>query len=282
MLIFLATVLTGVVAGVLSGMFGIGGGIITTPAIRLFVGVPQLIAVGTPLVAIIPSALTGAVSYLRAGLADVRSGIILGAVGSVAAVAGAWLTRLVGGTTVLVLTAVLILYTAADMLLQVLRPPRPREETAATLEDTGEEADAFRPLDPKDAAPPTEIRPSVPMLLAMGGMAGLYSGFLGLGGGMVIVPLLSRWAHFPMKRAVGTSLFAIAVLAIPGTVMHAILGHIDWTVALGLTIGVVPGALVGARISHGSSDRLLRLGFAAMLLGVGLWLGVSELLGGPV
>ena len=78
---------------------------------------------GTPLVAIIPSAITGALSYARNGLADVRSGVVLGLSGALTAVLGAWSTRLVGGPVVLVATAVLILYVAADMLLQVVPTP---------------------------------------------------------------------------------------------------------------------------------------------------------------
>ena len=116
---FLATVAIGFASGVLSGMFGIGGGVITTPAIRLLLGAPALVAVGTPLVALIPSVVTGAISYARARVCDLRGGVTLGLAGALTAVVGAWLTRLVGGTFVLVATAVLILVMAADMARQV-------------------------------------------------------------------------------------------------------------------------------------------------------------------
>lgn len=256
-MVVLATVLVGLVAGVLSGMFGIGGGIVTTPAIRLLLGYPALVAVGTPLIAIIPSAIAGAVSYHRSGVSDTRAGLLVGIVGSFSAVLGAWLTRLVGGQVVLLVTAGLILFTAGEMLLQAIRPPKTHAEDGTALV--------------------VEARPL--KLAAVGLAAGVYSGFLGLGGGFVLVPMLTRWLRFPIKRAVGTSLVAIALLAVPGAIAHAVLGNIDWVLAIGLVAGVVPGALIGARVTLGASDRFLRVAFAAMLIIVGVWLGVSEVVG---
>lgn len=274
----LATVAIGFVSGVLSGMFGIGGGIVTTPAIRLLLGAPALVAVGTPLVAIIPSAVTGALSFKRQGLADVRSGLVMGLFGSLTAVAGAGLTRVVGGPIVLVATAALILYVAVDMVVRALRDraePQSAEEADAALlaEGTLSEADSRPTGDP--GLPP----PPLPRLMGVGIVTGFYSGFLGLGGGFVLVPLLNRWLHLPLKRAIGTSLVAIAVLSVPGAITHAALGNVDWAIALGLVIGVIPGAALGARIAIGSSDRFLRLGFAALLAVTGIWLATTEIVG---
>ena len=110
-----------------------------------------------------------------------------------------------------------------------------------------------------------------------GAATGLYSGFLGLGGGFVLVPLLTRWLRYPIKCAIGTSLVAIAILAVPGAITHVVIGNVDWAIAAGLTIGAIPGAVVGSRIGLGASDRALRLGFASLLALTGLWLAASEL-----
>ena len=259
---FLATVAIGFASGVLSGMFGIGGGVVTTPAIRLLLGAPALVAVGTPLVALIPSVATGAISYARARVCDLRGGVTLGLAGALTAIVGAWLTRLVGGTFVLVATAVLILVMAADMARQVLGRPESAgsDEKAIAVEAAG---------------PPST--PRLGQLVGAGAVTGLYSGFLGLGGGFVLVPLLTRWLRFPMKCAIGTSLVAITILAVPGAITHAVIGNVDWAIAAGLTIGAIPGAVVGSRIGLGASDRALRLGFASLLALTGLWLAVSEL-----
>lgn len=250
-------VAVGFASGLLSGMFGIGGGVVTTPALRMIVGTSALVAVGTPLPVIIPSAITGAIAYSRRGLADVRSGLTIGAAGSGFAALGALLATRAGGKVVLIATAVLIVYMAGDMLLQAFRPPPGVAlggESTESPERTGFAALAF-----------------------LGAVTGLYSGFLGLGGGFVMVPMLSRWFRFPLKRAVGTSLVAIGLLAVPGTISHYLLGNVDLRLALLMVLGVIPGAWLGARITFGASDRFVRVGFAALLAIAGLLLGASEL-----
>lgn len=249
------TVAVGLVAGILSGMFGIGGGLVTTPAIRLLLGQPELIAVGTPLPVIIPTALAGVLSYRRAGLVDLRTGLAVGAVGGFFAIAGARLTTLVGGDVVLVATAALICWTAADMLFLSFRAPRPQHERD---EHTGRTR-------------------SWAWLAGLGALAGLYSGFLGLGGGFVVVPGLIRYFGFPPKRAVATSLVVVCLMAIPGTITHYVLGNIDLGLALMLALGVVPGAMLGARITTVAHERLVQVSFAVLLLFVGVALAVSEL-----
>ena len=74
-----------------------------------------------------------------------------------------------------------------------------------------------------------------------------------------MVPMLAGVLGMPLKRALGTSLLAIVALVVPGTIVHAALHHIDWTVFLVLTIGAVPGARIGARLALGTKERTLRL-----------------------
>ena len=289
---WLATVAVGLVSGVLSGAFGIGGGLVTTPAIRLLLGYPALVAVGTPLPVIVPGALTGALSYRKRGLADIRAGVTMGAIGSVGSVIGAMLSAKAGGTVVLLATAALIAYAAIDMVLQQVRAgSAARSETNVTNApsmastssawvgegESDESLVALRPVVNLDAA--AGGSPRLSALVAIGSLAGLYSGFLGLGGGFVIVPALTRFAGMPVKRAIGTSLVTVAVLAIPGTLAHALLGHVDWPLALLLALGVVPGAVIGARLTERASDRAVRVSFALLLGVVGVWLAVSEIAG---
>lgn len=249
------TVAVGFAAGILSGMFGIGGGLVTTPAIRMLLGRPELIAVGTPLPVIIPTALAGAIAYRRAGLVDMRTGIVVGAIGGLFAILGARLTTLVGGDVVLILTAALICWTAGDMLVLALRAPRPEHERVAHAERTR----------------------SWPWLVVLGASAGLYSGFLGLGGGFVVVPWLIRFFGFAPKRAVATSLVVVCLMAVPGTITHYLLGNIDVGLALLLAVGVVPGALLGARITTITHERIVQVAFAVLLLFVGTALAATEL-----
>jgi hypothetical protein len=254
-----APILVGLAAGYLSGQFGIGGGIITTPAIRLLLGYPALIAVGTPLLVVLPTALAGATAYARRGLSDTRAGIVIGAAGAAASVVGALATRLVGGAAVLVITAALILWMAIDMVLLALRgEPRGPEEAPRA---------GRQPLARQRAAG----------LVLLGVVTGLYSGVLGLGGGFVVVPSLVRWFGFDIKRAIGTSLVVVSVLAVPGSLTHLALGNIDLRLAGLLMLGVIPGALVGARVTAVVRGRTIKLAFAALLAVVGIVLGIGEL-----
>lgn len=246
--------LIGLVAGYLSGQFGIGGGIVTTPALRLLLAQPELIAVGTPLPVIIPTAAAGALSYWRRGLTDLRVGVITGLVGGVFSIPGAWATRVVGGEVVLLATALLIGYMAIDMGLLALRPPREADERPTRVDRSR----------------------SWRWLGLLGLVTGLYSGFLGLGGGFVVVPVLARVFGFPLKRAIGTSLVAVTLLAIPGSITHYLLGNVDVGLAVALSLGVVPGAVLGARVTAAAKERSVRLGFAVLLLAVGLALGLTE------
>lgn len=250
----LPAVAIGALAGLLSGMFGVGGGILTTPAIRAL-GYPALVAVGTPLPVIIPTAMTGAYSYWRKGLVDVRAGCVVGACGALVSVFGAVASRAAGGRVVLGLTAVLVLYVAADMARQAFgRDASPR--AAGT----------------KDA-------PGTGSMVAIGALAGAASGFLGLGGGFILVPAFARMLRFPIKRAIGTSLLAISIIAVPGSAAHRMLGHVDVALALALIVGVIPGAWIGSRLTQAADDRWVRMAFAMLLSATGAWLLITQFLG---
>ncbi|MDO8879709.1 MAG: sulfite exporter TauE/SafE family protein [Coriobacteriia bacterium] len=251
----LQAAMIGLVAGYLSGQFGVGGGIVTTPAIRLLLDRPELVAVGTPLPVIIPTAVAGAIAYARRGLIDLRVGVSVGIIGAGFAVLGAWATQLVGGRVVLLVTAGLIAWMAVDMALLAL---------TSTASADARKARAARSASPLKVA-----------LLGVG--AGLYSGFLGLGGGFVVVPVLVRHFGFDMKRAIGTSLVVVSILAVPGSITHYLLGNVEVGLALGLALGVVPGALLGSHVTVRAQEKSVRLAFAGFLAAVGAVLALSEL-----
>ena len=112
-------------------------------------------------------------------------------------------------------------------------------------------------------------------LAVIGVAAGMLSGLLGIGGGILMVPAFSAWVGLELKQTIATSLACVGVFAIPGTLTHWYLGHINWAFAIALTIGVIPGAQIGAHFTISASDRLLRrtvgaaLGALAMVYAVG-------------
>jgi uncharacterized membrane protein YfcA len=235
----------GFAAGVLSGLFGVGGGIVMTPGIQVLLGAPPIVALATPLPVIFPTALAGALAYRRRGEIDTRAAAWLVGPGLLGAALGAWLTELVDTRLLLIVTAALLGWQAIALL-------RKRERRTAGRPATG------------------------PILGGIGALAGLVSGLLGIGGGLVIVPLLVGWVGMPLKRALGTSLLAIVALVIPGTVVHALLGHLDLRICLALVVGAVPGARLGAALALGAKERTLRLVVGCGLLAVACAYGIEQ------
>ena len=108
--------------------------------------------------------------------------------------------------------------------------------------------------------------------------AGLLSGLLGVGGGVLLIPGFLYILRMPIRRAFATSLAVIAVIAIPGTVVHALLHHISWSLALYLAIGSIPGAYLGARLNLRTAERLLYIMFGALLGIFGVLFIVNEII----
>jgi uncharacterized membrane protein YfcA len=241
----------GLLAGILSGMFGVGGGIIMTPAIDAAVSVAPIQAIATPLPVIFPTSITGAYTYAKAGEVDRHAAIWMSSLGLAGAALGAFATELVDPTMLLFVTAALLGWQS----VRIIQGPRTRA------------ADA-------DGSVVT----SAGVYAAIGGGAGVISGLLGIGGGLVMVPLLSGWCRMPLKRALGTSLLTIPALVVPGTVVHAALGNIDWPLVLFLTIGAVPGARIGATIALGTGERTLRRIVGTGMLVIAVLYAVQQLL----
>jgi uncharacterized membrane protein YfcA len=175
--------------------------------------------------------------------------------GIVAAVLGAWISPRVPGDghILMVLTALLLMWSAINMIRSV----KPRETVEAK----------------------TRLRSSKGFLATLTGVcAGGLSGLLGLGGGIIMVPLFRRWLGLPIKNAVATSLICVGCFAVPGTITHALEGGIDWRFALWLTAGVVVGAPFGSKTALKMSDKKLQRVFGLFLAAVAVVYGVGELL----
>ena len=104
------------------------------------------------------------------------------------------------------------------------------------------------------------------------------SGLLGVGGGIVMVPLFRKWLAFPMKNAIATSLICVGLFAIPGTITHTLQGGVDWRYALLLTIGVIPGAPIGAKLALSMDDQKLRKIFGIFLACIAVVYGGGEII----
>lgn len=261
----LLVVAVGFASGILSGMFGVGGAVLTTPGIRVL-GATPIEAVGSTLPAILPGALSGTWRYSRAGMVDWSIAIPSGLLGSVFAVAGAELSDHVNAHYLMLLTAVMLLITGIDNI-------RKRMAHSSALIAAGGST-----IDGADVDSPTTTEPGSPVIVAVvGASAGLLAGLLGIGGGVLLVPAYTAVLRIPPKRAVATSLVAVAMFSIPAMVTHALLGHIDWAFALLLMLGVIPGAQVGAHVTLRGSEARLRLLMGLFFTVLALVYGIGEL-----
>jgi uncharacterized protein len=235
------TLLLGLVTGMLSAMFGVGGAFVSNPGVRVL-GAEPLVAVGTTLPSILPGAASGAVRYQREGLVDWQVVAWASVAGLAAVVGGSLLSHAVPGDGHLLLLAVAVL-----LGFNAWR-------TAFTAPSGGEPDGGGNPAPATAPRVRGGWRPA-----AVGVAAGLLAGLLGVGGGAVMVPAFSELLHLPLKAAIATSLVCAGVFALPATVVHAMLGDVDWRLAVLLTIGVIPGARLGASLTIRAGERRLRL-----------------------
>lgn len=242
------TVIIGFLAGYFSGHFGLGGGLITTPAIRLILGYPSFIAVGTPLLVNIPTALSGAVSYGQKGYVDRQIILPLAASGVLGAIGGSFITGFFSGSFILLLTAMTIFI----LSFRFIRRESPGKRAIAKISNRA--------------------------LAFAGAVIGIFSGFLGLGGGFLLIPFIHLILGRDIKTTFGTSLVIVTAITFPGAVVHYFLGHVNLGLAFLLILGVIPGAILGARVAILLPTQFLRIFFGLLLMGLALYLGYFELL----
>jgi uncharacterized membrane protein YfcA len=263
------TVVLGIGTGVLSGLFGVGGGVISQPGMRLL-GLGPLAVIGTALPVIIPGAASGAFRYVReqlivwpAVVATVPIGLGAAVLGSVAS------ERVPGEGHLLQLVTAGLLGLSSYRMGRVSPAEAPDEPLAET--DAPEAPEHHAGVLATDEAVP------VPRYAAIGAVSGLLSGLLGIGGGVIMVPAFVQLAGIPVKAAIATSLVCVGAFAVPGTITHALQGHVDWRVAIALVGGVIPGARLGAALTIRATDRRLRVTVASFLGATALLYAAGEL-----
>jgi uncharacterized protein len=277
------TLLAGLGTGVLSGMFGVGGAVVSTPAIRVL-GATPLESVGSTLPSVIPSAVSGSLRYLREGLVIRRVALWTALAGLGASVGGALLAGVIPGEghVLMLLTAALLAFTAYRLgdaprsASEATHSPRDVEDPVGDLATPATDLETISELEPVRSVP-TDRRSETWRLGVIGVVAGGLSGLLGLGGGAVMVPAFAAWVRLTIKEAVATSLLCVGALAIPGTVTHAVLGHINWAFAIPLSIAVIPGARLGAHLAIRASARRLRLTVAVGLGAIAVAYAAGEI-----
>jgi uncharacterized membrane protein YfcA len=240
--------LGGLLVGVSLGLLGSGGSILTVPILVYGLGHPEKTAIAESLVIVAGIAAIGSTVYLRTGDVCWKTVMLFGLPGIAGTMLGALLASAVSGSAQLVVFGVVMLFAATSML-------RTRPDT-------------------EDGKPGSNVSAS---LQGLG--VGLLTGFVGVGGGFLIVPALVLLRRMPLRRAVGTSLVVIAINATVGFIgYNAVLPGqpVAWTsVALFLSLGGL-GTVLGGRMHSRINPRHLRRAFAAVLVVIGSFIVVNQ------
>jgi uncharacterized protein len=239
------SVLLSAAIGVALGLFGGGGSVLAVPMLVLVVGLPPSAAVGTSLAMVGTTSLVAGHAHFRRGHVLPRVALLFGLSGLLTAFLGAKLTALVPGSIIMHSFAILMLVVGAGMLFGRARA-------------TGVEAAAIRPA------------PKLGRSIGAGAGVGFITGFMGVGGGFLVVPALIAFAGLDTRQAVGTSLWVIAINSAAGFVGHLDVGRISFGLVGILTSAATVGALVGERVARGVATTKLRRSFGLLVIAVGI------------
>lgn len=275
---FFVPALVGVLIGIASGLLGIGGGTVMVPIFRLAFGMSATMSTATSLFAIIPTSISGAISHVKGKTCIPALGIAAGLGGACLSPVGVWLAQLSPDWLVMLAAALIIGYSAINMFKKAFKL-RPAGQPA-----TGVDAAAAASLtflgDAAASAPTVDdsslSRKQLLQGAAIGLVAGLASGYVGVGGGFIMVPLMLSIIGIPMRKASGTSLIAVMILAIPGVIEQGIIGNINYLAGIAIVIGTIPGAVIGARLVTKVPERTLRLLFGCFLIVAAVMLVLNE------
>lgn len=276
---FVIVALGGLV-GFLSGMFGVGGGFLTTPLL-IFYGIPPAIAVASSATQVTGSSVSGAFTYFRRGQVDVKMGAVLVAGGFVGSVLGSflfrWLKSLGQVDVTIGLIYVLFLGGVGGLMLR---------ESLAELKQMRSGEAAIRKVrrhHPLVAALPLKMRfprsgiyisPIAPFLV--GASVGVLTVIMGVGGGFIMVPAMLYLLGMAASVVVGTSLFQIVFVTAVATLLHASQSQtVDILLAVLLLVGGVVGAQFGARAAQRLPPERLRLFLALLVLAVAVRLAIG-------
>lgn len=291
---FLLAAVCGIGVGMLSGLLGIGGGVVMVPLFRLAFGMGPLAATATSLFTIIPTSLSGMAKHVRNNTAIVRVGVLCGIAGACLSPVGVMAASASPGWMVMAAAASVIAYSSFTMLRKALKAPkasvagspapacaqagaRSSSRGGAPVAESGGASVSSGCVERPAASLKADLTPSfVAKVALIGVVAGFLSGYVGVGGGFIMVPLFMSLLGVPMRKASGTSLLAVCILAVPGALQQAFLGNIDYVVGIATAVGSIPGAFIGASLVKKVPERALRFAFAAFLMAVAVILVLNE------
>lgn len=265
-------IIAGVAAGLLGSLLGLGGGIVIIPILVLAMKVPMHTAVATSLLCVIATSSAAASRNVRNGLANVRLGMTLEIATVLGAIIGSSVAGYLSARTLMLIFGVAMLLMAPAMFRGV-----DDDERAEDVEGDDIRSEFSASFDGAyyDAARSRQVEYRVsrlPVAVGISSFAGTLSGLLGVGGGIIKVPVLTMFCDVPMKAAAATSNFMIGVTAVASAVIYYGRGEVAPAISAASVLGVFAGSRLGTMLApriHG--DHLRRL-FAGVMVIVALQL----------
>lgn len=251
-------IFAGLATGLVLGLFGSGGSIIATPALIYLLGVEPKSAIAMSLGIVAVTATIAALDHWKRGNVDVSIAAVFGLFGVAGTYAGARL-GVVTPVAIQLTVFALVMYAAAWRMLKPVR----LVVSSGEISVSGSTA----------ALPCTGLFSPCMAHIALHGIAvGVLTGFVGVGGGFLIVPALVLLSHIPMKTAVGTSLAIVAAKSYSGFAGYMGAVSIDWALMGGFTAVTVAASFTGTRLAHRFSHDTLKRTFAVFLLFVATYM----------
>lgn len=252
----------GFVAGAFGALLGIGGGVFVVPYLTLVLRLPIHVAIGTSMVTVIANSNAAAATYVRAGLANIRLGMLMESTTVAGALAGALIAIAVPAGVLGVLFAAALCYASYSMLKR--RPARQPEAPAAPSSPPSPLAVCYRDLSSGGTVTycPRHVRWALLANVFTGGLAGL----LGIGGGIVQVPVLNLVMGVPMKAAVATSALVLGLTGVTSSFIYFAEGYLYPLVIAPVAVGVFAGSRAGTYLAQRTDGTKLRRVFAVVLI----------------
>jgi uncharacterized membrane protein YfcA len=254
-------------AAVLGSMLGLGGGVFLVPIFTLFFGISTKTAIAASAVAVVTNSVVGSQGHLKNGFANLRLGMMLQVTMAIGALIGAFAGVLAPERALKILLGLVLIYSAASMLRK-----RQASDDTSTDPDPHGLATEFTDGGRLVRYVPARIRTG----LGISGAAGVLSGMLGVGGGVIQVPAMNLFMKVPLKAAAGTSAFMVGITSVATAFVHYSDGNVDPTVVAPAMIGIFAGGKLGSTLTKRLKVADLLMIFVAIIG----FLGISMLLTG--
>ena len=256
-ILVLSLALSGVI-GLALGVFGGGGSILAVPMLVFVARIAPRAAIGMSLAIVGATSLTASYAYHRRGLVRPKVALLFGGAGMLTAFLGGRLTHYVSGDVLMLSFAALMVVVGGWMLIATRKA-----QSIGRLSECESRG------------------PRITHAVLAGAAVGGVTGFLGVGGGFLVVPALIAFSGLGMREAVGTSLLVIAINSAAGFIGHLDTDSLNLPLAAGFTLAAVLGGILGARVARSLSIAKLRRGFALFVIAVGIAVASSAIGGEP-